>query len=146
MNTIVVGFDGSAGAAAALRVAVQEAAMRGARLHVICAWQLPTGVAGGFIPAVAAGDFEETAEKTVEKAVAEVAAIDPEIECAGTAVHGQAAAALLEAADADDLIVVGTRGHGGFVGLLLGSVSQQVAQHARCPVVIVPSPGRRSEA
>jgi nucleotide-binding universal stress UspA family protein len=60
--------------------------------------------------------------------------------------HGQAAAALVETADADDLVVVGTRGHGGFVGLLLGSVSQQVAQHARCPVVIVRGSNNRGSA
>lgn len=146
MNTIVVGVDGSAGADAALRFAVEEAAVRGARLEVVCAWEVPAGVSGGFIPAVAVGDFEQTAEKTVENAVAEVARLDPEVECVGTAVHGQAAAALVETADADDLVVVGTRGHGGFVGLLLGSVSQQVAHHARCPVVIVPGPKKRESA
>jgi nucleotide-binding universal stress UspA family protein len=146
MSAIVVGVDGSPGAGAALQFAVEEAAMRGARLHVICAWELPTGIAGGVIPAVAVGDFEQIAEKTVENTVAEVARLDPQVECVGTAAHGQAAAALVEAADTDDLIVVGTRGRGGFAGLLLGSVSQQVAHHAKCPVVIVPGPKKRESA
>ena len=56
------------------------------------------------------------------------------------AVHGSAASALLKTAKGADLIVVGSRGRGGFAGLLLGSVSQQVVQHAPCPVVVVPPP------
>ena len=138
VNTIVVGVDGSEGASAALRFAVEEAALRNKKLRLICAWQVPIGLAGGFIPAVALGDFERDAKKTIENAVAEAARVDPEVECVGSAVQGPAAAALVEAADAHDLIVVGTRGRGGFAGLLLGSVSQQVSHHARCPVVIVP--------
>lgn len=137
MSTIVVGVDGSEGASVALRFAAKEAALRHATLRVICAWQVPAGVVGGFIPAVALGDFERAAEATVGEAVSEAAQLEPDVECVGTAVQGPAAAVLVEAAGPADLIVVGTRGRGGFAGLLLGSVGQQVAHHARCPVVIV---------
>jgi nucleotide-binding universal stress UspA family protein len=69
--------------------------------------------------------------------VSEVAGPDPEVEVETVAVHGSAAHSLVEAAANADLLVVGSRGHGGFAGLLLGSVSQQCAHHAPCPVVIV---------
>jgi nucleotide-binding universal stress UspA family protein len=138
MSTVIVGVDGSEGARAALRFAVAEAARREAKLRVICAWEVVTAISASVVPPVALVDFEKGAERIVTEAVAEAAELDPGVECEGEAVHGQAARVLLDAADADDVIVVGTRGHGGFVGLLIGSVSQQVSHHAPCPVVIVP--------
>jgi nucleotide-binding universal stress UspA family protein len=138
MNTVIVGVDGSEGAGAALRYAVGEASRRGWKLHVICAWEIATTISAGVVPAIAVGDFREIAEKLVEEACSEAARLDPEVECEAEAAHGHAPAVLLDAADAGDVIVVGTRGHGGFVGLLIGSVSQQVSHHAPCPVVIVP--------
>jgi nucleotide-binding universal stress UspA family protein len=88
-------------------------------------------------PPVDPAFFQEAATKVVEMALADaVVGPDPRVEAA--VVEGSAAAAVLEAADKADLVVVGSRGLGGFRGLLLGSVSQQVAQHAPCPVVVVP--------
>jgi nucleotide-binding universal stress UspA family protein len=137
--SVIVGVDGSEGADAALRFAVAEAALRQVGLHVISAWQVPaTPVAGGMVPAVALGDFEDAAEEAVEHAVAEAARLSPDVECAGAVVHGSPADALVDAAGPDDLVVVGSRGRGSVAGLLLGSVSRQVVHDARCPVVVVP--------
>ena len=86
--------------------------------------------------------IEETFRKAAENAAA--AAVervrDAGVDADGNVVEGQAADALIDAAAQADLLVVGSRGHGGFVGLLLGSVSGQCAHHSRCPLVIVPSP------
>jgi nucleotide-binding universal stress UspA family protein len=141
MRTVVVGVDGSLGARTALRFAVEEAALRGAKLHALCAWEIAWGIPGGTVPPPALQEFRDHADRVVEDAVAEAARLDAAIECTGMAVHGQAASRLVEAAGPNDLIVVGSRGRGGFAGLVLGSVSQQVVQHARCPVLVVPSRG-----
>ena len=138
MSTIVVGVDGSEGSRAALRVAVEEARLRHARLHAICAWEVPTAIPGGVLPPVALGDFQQRAQEIVDAALAEASRLDPEIGSTGATAHGQAAWSLVSAAGPGDLIVVGSRGRGGFAGLVLGSVSQQVVHHARCPVLVVP--------
>lgn len=142
MGTIVVGVDHSAGARAALRFALGEARLRQATLRVVHAWQYGyTGTSGleGFIPAPVADveDFREAAAAALDETLREVAAdedgvvIEPRIE------QGVPAAVLVEESQGAELLVVGSRGHGGFAQLLLGSVSQQCAQHASCPVVIV---------
>jgi nucleotide-binding universal stress UspA family protein len=95
------------------------------------------GPLGGFSGA-GTTDMHMAAEALLEKATAGLAAEGVEIEC--RAVEGGAPEVLIAAADEADLLVVGSRGHGGFAGLLLGSVSQQCAHHARCPVVIVHAP------
>ena len=141
MQKIVVGVDGSEGAAAALEFAAAEAALREARLRVVSAWELPTSVyAGGFAPALDSSTldaFRERAQATADEAAATVKKQQPAVDCEAKAVEGQPSAILLdEAADAD-LIVVGNRGLGGFKTLLLGSVGQQVVHHASCPVVVV---------
>jgi len=141
MEKIVVGVDGSEGARLAIRQAAKEAALRGARLRVVCAWDVPPAVyAGGFAPGIDEATlqgFRETAETVVRDALAEIERLQPGLPCEGAAVEGRAPEVLLdEAADAT-LVVVGNRGHGGFASLLLGSVSQQVAHHAKCPVLVV---------
>jgi nucleotide-binding universal stress UspA family protein len=141
METIVVGVDGSAGARAALEFAAREAALRQARLRIICAWEIPPAVyAGGFAPTLdqpTLDAFRAGAETIVREAVASAKGLQPTIECEGRAVQGQPAEVLLQEARDADLIVVGNRGHGGFASLLLGSVSHQVVQHATCPVTVV---------
>ena len=146
MNTVVVGVDGSAGGTAALRYAAEEAAAKGARLRVVAAYSVPPLVVAGV--AAESGFFEEAKSESRQHAVAAAAqAIAyakesyPMLECEEKVVAGQPAKAILELAKDASLIVVGSRGHGGFSGLLLGSVSQQVVQHAPCPVVVVPSLG-----
>ena len=139
MSAVIVGVDGSEDAEEALRFAVTEAALRHVPLRVVSAWQVPaTPVAGGMVPAIALGDFEEVAEAAVEHAVAEARRLDPRVDCAGAVVHGPPAAALVQAAQANDVLVVGSRGRGNVAGLLLGSISRQVVHDAPCPVVVVP--------
>jgi nucleotide-binding universal stress UspA family protein len=141
METIVVGVDGSVGARTALEFAAREAALRKARLRIVCAWEIPPAVyVGGFAPGLDQGTidgFRDGAEAVAREAVAAARLLQPAIECEGEAVQGQPAEALLEEARDADLIVLGNRGHGGFASLLLGSVSHQVVQHALCPVTIV---------
>jgi nucleotide-binding universal stress UspA family protein len=153
---IVVGVDGSPGSEAALAWALAEARLRGAKLRLIHAYQVPAlafgdvgmGAPGTAAQAAFAEDIERVrsaserqakslVETTLRHAGAD-AASDLEIEL--DAVEGPAAQVLIEAGRSADLLVVGSRGHGGFVGLLLGSVSQQCAHHPPCPVLIHPAP------
>ncbi|MGZ8715904.1 MAG: universal stress protein [Gaiellaceae bacterium] len=144
MGTIVVGVDGSSGSQDALRFAVEEARLRNAALRVVTAWHVaPMTYSGGFGVAVDPHDYEESAQAVGEEALAALREETVGVEVERLAKEGQAAQVLLEEARGADLLVVGSRGHGGFAGLLLGSVSQQVAHHASCPVVIV---GERSAA
>lgn len=137
---IVVGFDGSECAERALKWAIDEANVRGARLRVITTWHVPTLIYGapGFVPVVAP-PLDETARDWANSVASGAAerARDQGIEADSVAPEGQAADALIAASESASLLVVGSRGHGGFVGLLLGSVGQQCAHHAACPLVIV---------
>lgn len=149
--TVVVGIDGSAGAAEALRWAVAEARLRKARLRIVHAWTygyagMPLGgfgAMGGFDsyipPEIDSNDLQRAAEELLERAIGEVGGIEA-IEVERRVVEGGTAQVLIAAAVGADLLVVGSRGHGGFVGLMLGSVSQQCVSHAPCPVVVVRSP------
>jgi nucleotide-binding universal stress UspA family protein len=137
---IVVGIDGSESARLAARWAAQEARSRNAAVRLVSAWDLPTY--GFSLSAVGVSDdmtkaLQQAAEVNLADATDEVRAIAKEIEVSTEVVEGQAAGVLLEAARDADLLVVGSRGLGGFRELLLGSVSQQCANHAGCPVVIV---------
>ncbi|MEX0816383.1 MAG: universal stress protein [Gaiellales bacterium] len=137
---IVVGIDGSEPAARGLVWAIEEARLRDARIQVVTAWHIPTAAYGaiGFVP-LTTPPIEETFRKAAEEAAAtateqvRTAGVDVDV----SVTQGQPAEVLLEAAAHADLLVVGSRGHGGFVGLLLGSVSAQCAHHAPCPLVIV---------
>ena len=138
MATIVVGVDGSSGARAALRFAVREARLRGAAVRAVTAWRVPAIVyGGGYAPAIDPTMLEENASTALEEAIAALGAQASGVEIERVIRVGQPAQVLVEAAAGADLLVVGSRGHGGFAGLLLGSVGQQVAHHAPCPVVIV---------
>ena len=141
MSTIVVGVDGSSGAEGALRFAVEEARLRGATLRLVTAWHVPPmAYSGGYVAPFDRGEFEQNAAAVGEKALAAVREQTPDLEVQCVTGEGQAAHVLLEEAKDADLLVVGTRGHGGFAGLLLGSVSHQCAHHASCPLVIVNGP------
>jgi nucleotide-binding universal stress UspA family protein len=142
VGKIVVGVDGSDASNAALRWAADEAKLRGATIVAVHAWQAPVPPIEVGAPTLTALDtvellpeLERAAQRLVETVVEEVAG-DAGVEVEAVAVEGPAATALIDAARDAELLVVGSRGRGGFLGLLLGSVSHQVAQHAPCPVVI----------
>jgi len=142
MGVIVVGVDHSAGAKAALRFALDEARFRQARLRAVHAWQfgyVGAGFIGGSYP-VLGGELDElrgAAEAALDATLREAIPDAGEVEIERRVVEGAPGAVLVEESRGADLLVVGSRGHGGFAGLLLGSVSQQCAHHAECPVVIV---------
>jgi nucleotide-binding universal stress UspA family protein len=139
MKTIVVGVDGSQPSLHALRWAVDEARLRSAKVVAVLAWSLPAVSTTHEALHVLSVDFEETARGALGRSVQRVAPhVGVEIE--ELVSEGPAAAALLAVADDADMLVVGSRGLGGFKGLLLGSVSQQVTQHALCPVVVIRTP------
>jgi nucleotide-binding universal stress UspA family protein len=145
MNLIVVGVDQSEGAKAALAFAHEEARLRGATLRAVHAWQFGyngyidyTGF-GGAAPAVGGdiSELREAAATALDATVREALPSPGDVKIEQRVVEGTAGAALVDESRNADLLVVGSRGHGGFAQLLLGSVSQQCAQHAACPVVIV---------
>jgi nucleotide-binding universal stress UspA family protein len=142
MERIVCGIDGSEAAHLALDWAAEEARRRDAVLRVVHAWFEPIVGGDPFVGAmvVSSAAFEDDARRVLSEAVARVHDIDPELTVEGALVHAPSATALIEEAEKADLLVVGSRGRGGFAGLLLGSVSQQVVHHAPCPVVVVPVP------
>jgi nucleotide-binding universal stress UspA family protein len=136
VSVITVGVDGSASARAAASFALEEARLRRATLRVVAAWHIPTAAfSDGMAPPVFGSELTDAAASVLEETLTGLGRHDVEIQ--GRVRHGQPAEVLLEESADADLLVVGSRGLGGFRGLLLGSVSQQCAQHARCPVVIV---------
>lgn len=138
MERIVVGVDGSETARRALAWAIAEARLRQAELDVVHAWQMPN--LGGELYSVTLEPeaFEEAGRSTLAEAMKGQDLSGLVREVRPLLVHAGAAAAILQASEGADLIVVGSRGRGGFTELLLGSVSHQVAHHARGVVVIVP--------
>lgn len=136
---IVVGIDGSPASARALHWAAEEARLRAATLRVIHAWSSPyhEGEIAHLSSEVAYNALgQKTAEQTVDLALRGIADVGVATVERCT-VEAQPAQALLEAAQDAALLVVGSRGRGGFSSMLLGSVSHQCALHAPCPVVIV---------
>jgi nucleotide-binding universal stress UspA family protein len=135
---IVVGVDGSQPSREALRWAVRQAGLTGSVVDAVIAWQLPAGYGGyGWAPTIDDTDYAELAAKTLSEAVNGTVAAGSGVRVRQHVVAGSAAAALIDAADGADLLVVGSRGHGGFAGMLLGSVSQHCVHHAPCPVVVI---------
>ncbi len=137
---IVVGVDGSDQSRLALRWALRQAELTGATVQAVIAWHYPAMV-GGYgwapVPAMDAADFGEVAEKTLAAVLADEADPASSVRVTTSVVEGIAAQVLLEAANGAELLVVGSRGHGGFTGALLGSVSQHCAHLSPCPTVIV---------
>lgn len=142
-SRIVVGIDGSEGSKAALDWAVDEAVRRRAHLEIVSAWTVPPLVSlvevgstikdGSWFEQVATDAIEPLVASIPADAVAAMDGMETEV------VAGDSAATLIAHAKGADLLVVGTRGRGGFKGLVLGSVGLQCVLHAPCPVVVVPS-------
>jgi len=137
---VVVGVDGSETARRALAWALDEGRSRQAEVEVVNAWHPPYVGAYPYDPAALDLDlFEQGAQDLVAEALAGQDLTGLPSPPKVTVVSDTAAQAILTAADGAELVVIGSRGRGGFVGLLLGSVSQQVAHHAPCPVIVVPA-------
>lgn len=137
-HRIVVGVDGSAAAKAALGWAIRQARLTGAVVEAITAWEFPA--AYGYPAPVVDVDWEELATKVVTDAIAEVTGGAEDADIRYMVVHGNAARVLVDASAGADLLVVGSRGHGGFVEALLGSVGQHAVHYAACPVVVIRGP------
>jgi nucleotide-binding universal stress UspA family protein len=132
---IVVGVDGSRHSVEALRWAAYQASLLGARLNVVTAWEYPASFGWAAVPSDwdPAKDMETVLQEAVRAAFGDEPPAGLELQVR----EGGAARVLLEACEGATMLVVGSRGHGGFAGLLLGSVSAGVAEHASCPVLII---------
>jgi nucleotide-binding universal stress UspA family protein len=137
---VVVGVDGSGGSRLALEAAVEQAREHDATLTVVTTWSQPV-MAGA--PGYASydwaseADMSGAAKQQQADLLAGVLGADPSVRVEQEVVEGHPAQQLVVASEGADLVVVGSRGHGGFVGMLLGSVSQHVSAHASCPVLVV---------
>jgi len=137
MTKVVVGVDGSEASRAAVRWAAGEAQLRGVELLAVEAWEFSPLIFAADVPVA----LDELRASVTEHLAGVVADEVPDGVSARQLVVEQAPVpALLGQCEPDDVLVVGSRGRGGFAGLLLGSVSQQLAQHSACPVVIVRPP------
>jgi nucleotide-binding universal stress UspA family protein len=141
---IIVGVDGSAESIEALRWAIEEARLRKTAVRAVRVWHHPTTLGGydSFLLGadvdpllVEPGELRKLAKVRLAEAVAQATGDPDSVE--QHVVEGHPVESLVQLATEDDLLVVGSRGRGGFSGLLLGSVSQECAHHARCPTVIV---------
>jgi len=137
IRDIVVGVDGSTESDAALRWAAHEAQRHGARLTVLHAHDPVQHAYDTALEEVYERGLVHIAKVIADNAVTEVRSLEPTVPVHGETTSGGAAATLIRASGACAMVVVGSRGHGGFAGLLLGSVSQHVATHAAGPVVVV---------
>ncbi len=131
---VVVGVDGSALSSNAVRFAFEEAAFREARLIAVSAWQ------PSHLHSVSSEGVEDEVRRVLVESTAGWQEEYPEVELKHAVVRGHPVRVLSDAAEWAALLVVGSRGLGGFSGLLLGSVSQGLVHHARCPLLIVPHP------
>lgn len=133
---IVVGVDGSASSKDALKWAAQQAEATGAALEVVTTWEWPTSF--GWVPPYPAEyDPEADAGKALEQTIAEVLGPSPSVAIRTRIAEGHPAPVLIELSRGADLLVVGSRGHGEFAGMLLGSVSEHCVTNAHCPVVVM---------
>lgn len=135
---IVVGVDGSGPAEAALRWAAEQAGLTGARIDAVIAWEYPLFSVGEVL--LPPHDPESMAARSLTAAVDGALGPDRACDVRQRVVAGHPARVLIELARGARLLVVGSRGRGGFAAALLGSVAQYCVQHAPCPVVVVRGP------
>jgi nucleotide-binding universal stress UspA family protein len=138
---IVIGVDGSQPSRQALRWAQRLAASTGARLEAVIGWQYPVatgwGIGWGTSELPLGYDPRQEMEKVLTDAVDATFGADRPADLKLTVAEGHPAAVLADRSAGALMLVVGSRGHGGFMGLLLGSISANVAEHATCPVLVV---------
>ncbi|MDR1790101.1 MAG: universal stress protein [Propionibacteriaceae bacterium] len=137
---ITVGFDGSAFSFAALQRGLELANKLGARVQIVRAWSIsnaprPSGPDVGYVPSV--DEFEAAVAAQLHQQIDDIVAQYPNVAVEYLTPHGAAGRELIKASEHSQLIVVGTRGSGGFAGLLLGSVTDQIVEHAKCDVLVI---------
>ena len=135
---IVVGVDGSEASVEALRQAQRMAMPLGAKVQALACWEYPQMYSGYVMMGVEG--FEEGARKVLDDAVEQAFGGETPANVTSTLVRSHPREALIDASREADMVVVGRRGHGGFGGLLLGSVSSAIVAHAHCPVLVVHTP------
>jgi nucleotide-binding universal stress UspA family protein len=133
---IVVGIDGSASSIDALRWAVRQAHVTGSVVEAMMAWQYPAGMVPG-----GAEDFEAESRQALDGAIEQACSGAPPVQVIRVVEEGAPAPTLVRRSKDAALLVVGSRGHGAFVGMLIGSVSEYCVTHAHCPVVVLRGPG-----
>jgi nucleotide-binding universal stress UspA family protein len=139
-NTIVVGVDGSKESRAALAWACEEAERAGVAVTAVSVWSLPPAPPVppfGGLPWGSSTDWGDVTRAMLADVVTEAKAEFGGVDIGQHAVAGNAAHELIKLSESADLVVVGARGHGGFTGMLIGSVSQHVLAHSTCTVVVV---------
>ena len=135
MQRFVVGVDGSDGSAKALDWAIAEAIRSPTCLELVTAWMFPMAI--GYAFAETPEMVRQQAQQIADMSVSHVASVAPDVVVRSTLRQAEAGPALVELSKGADLLVVGSRGDGGFRDLLLGSVGTYCARHAHCPIVIV---------
>ncbi|MBO0830296.1 MAG: universal stress protein, partial [Streptosporangiales bacterium] len=137
-DAVVVGVDGSDAAMDAAAWAAEEAALRQRPLRIVHGFLWPGyGAGAAFMYDPAVGDLRDAADAVVTTAVEHAKKAAPEVACTGEVIPGAAAPTLIRESKGAELVVVGSRGLGGFAGLLVGSVGVSVAAHAASPIVVV---------
>ena len=134
-HRIVVGIDGSSDSARALDWAVIEAQQSGALLDIVTAWMFPMAIGYAFTATV--GEVRDEARSLVDEAIGHVAEVAPDVVVRGETIEQPPGPALVTASKGADLLVVGSRGMGGFEKMLVGSVGHYCMRHASCSVVLV---------
>lgn len=135
-HRIVVGIDGSDSSARALEWAIHQAELTNASVLAMAVWHWPPALGWG-IPLAPPYIPSEDAEAALEKELAPVRSKYTDVTIESRVVEGHPAPALVEASQGADLLVVGSRGHGEFAGMLLGSVSEHCVSNAQCPVLVL---------
>jgi len=137
---VVVGVDGSGPSKSALAWAVRQAELTGATVEAVMAWHYPAMInraAWALVTPDDEAEFEAFFARDLSDSIAEALNPASQVKVNPTVRQGNAVQVLLDAADGADLLVVGSRGHSGFVEALLGSVAQHCVHHATCPVVVI---------
>lgn len=139
-HRIVVGVDGSSSSTSALEWAAKQAELTGAMLEVIATWDWPAafGVAFSYVPSNY--NPSDDAQQILDAALEGVRGAHPDLPIRSIVLEGHPAPILVEASRGADLLVVGSRGHGEFAGMLLGSVSEHCVTNAHCPVLVLREP------
>ena len=132
---VVVGVDGSENSRRALTWAARQAELTGAHLRVVMSWYLTASA--GWVAVPDNVDLEGAATQVLATFVPATLGANPAVSVSTVVAQGHPAEVLVEQSQGAALVVVGSRGHGEFAGMLLGSVSAYVTAHAHCPVVVV---------